>query len=283
MHRFQIKKSLLTSLTIGLAATPLLFVASCGTQTGDESESRVEAWKPNPRTERFTDAEVASVYSTATKVVGGKKLPESKPTLKAIYTAANAPAKFKTEFGDFTSGAEIKGYLNLGYVTSMGFQQRLVGNFEKISTWKNIKDAKGGQLFEDAFTTDARGQKIADWSDGYALPTGEVHLATLKLKTNTPLGAISVPANVTIYNQGGEIQADVTNVSDVRVPIVGTVIKAQGLKIHLKAFPYQKGWLVYGAATVKLEKFQDALKPDMMSTTVDALFTWLKDSTILPL
>lgn len=273
------------SLAAALAALPLLFVASCGTVDSREgaTDAQLEEWKSQPANARFTAQEIAAVYSTATKVVNGKTFPDSKAPTKAIYTYANAPAAFKAEHGVFTSAAEIKGYLNLGYLPVTGFQQRYVSNFEKVSTWKTIPDPKGGFLFADAFTTDAGGRKIADWSDGYAAATGEVHYASLSLKTNTPLGAIAVPSTVTIYNRGGEIQLDVTNPRDVRAPIVGTVIKANGLKIHLKAFPYQKGWLVYGTAVVKLEKFEDAIKPETLSGYVDSLFGWVKDNTVLAL
>ncbi len=273
-------------LAAGLAtglAVPLLFVASCGVEEPARQDSALEEWKPQPRDSRFSADEIAAVFSDGTKVVGGKTYPDSKAPLKFIYTAANAPETFKAEYGDFNAGAEIKGYINLGFTPSQGFQSRYVGNFEKISTWKTIKDATGKAIFDNAFTTNARGARIDDWSDGQASPNGEIHFGTLALKTNTPIGSISVPATVTIYNRGGEIQVDVINAKDVRAPIVGTVIKAQGLKIHLKAFPHEKGWLVYAASAVKLEKFQDALKAEDLQRYIDALFNWIKDSTVLPL
>lgn len=267
---------------------PLFFAASCGTDMGSQSnfenaDATLEEWKGQPRSERFSQAEVDSVYSTATTVVGGKTFPESKTPLKFIYNPQNAPAHFKAEYGSFSGGAEIKGYLNLGYVTSSGFQSRLVNNFERLSTWKTIKDATGKAIFSDSYTTDERGTKIPDWSDGQAGANGETHFGTLALQTNTPIGSVNVPSSVVIYNRAGEIQVDVTNVKDVRAPIVGTVIKTGGLKIHLKMFPYEKGWLVYGAAAVKLEKFEDAMKPEDLSRYIDSLFAWMKDNTVVAL
>lgn len=268
-------------------ALPLLVVASCGvdsnTLPAGSQESTLEEWKTQPRAERFTQAEIDSVYTTATKVVGGKTFPDSKTPLKFIYNATNAPAKFKTEYGNFNAGAEIKGYLNLGYVPAGGFQSRLISNFEKLSTWKTIKDSTGKTIFSDSYTTDERGTKISDWSDGLAGANGETHFGTLALQTNTPIGSVNVPSSVVIYNRDGEMQVDVVNVKDVRAPIVGTVIKSGGLKIHLKMFPHEKGWLVYGAAAVKLEKFEDAMKPEDLSRYIDSLFTWIKDNTVVAL
>jgi hypothetical protein len=215
--------------------------------------------------------------------VGGKTFPESKAPLKFIYNATNAPEKFKSEYGVFNAGAEIKGYMNLGFVTSRGFQNRLIWNFERLSTWKNIKDVSGKTIFSDSYTTTESGSKIDDWSDGEASPNGETHFGTLALQTNTPIGSVNVPSSIVIYNRNGEIQVDVTNVKDVRAPIVGTVIKSGGLKIHLKMFPHVKGWLVYGASAVKLEKFEDAMKPEDLSRYIDSLFTWIKDNTVLSL
>ena len=129
-------------------ALPLLFVSSCGTHETNgamgtdqnETLSQLEAWRANPRADRFSAAEIASVYTTATKVVNGRTYPDSKASVKFIYTPANAPQKFRAENGDFTQGAEIKGFLNLGFAPSNAFQQRFVSSFEKVSTWKAIAE-----------------------------------------------------------------------------------------------------------------------------------------------
>jgi hypothetical protein len=266
------------------AVAGLAMIASCGRENdGANPYSELNDWKAQPKDQLFSSAEIASVYSTATENREGKSFPASKPPLRSLYTYANAPDAFKAEYGQFTAGAEIKGYLSLGYWPVSGFQQRYLSNFEKISTWRTILDSKGETIFADANTTDERGRKIPDWSDGYASENGEIHFANLSLKTNTPLGAFPVPCTVSLYNRDGEMQVDVTNPKDVKVPLVGTVIKAQGLKIHLKAFPYEKGWLVYGSTTVKLEKFEDAIKPEVLSQYVDSLFNWVKNNTIMAL
>jgi hypothetical protein len=260
-----------------------LLVASCGHYSPDEVQSQTLDWKSDAKEGRFTSAEVASLFSTETEVIAGKKFPKSKPTMKSIYNKTNAPEKFKQEHGELSAGAEMKGYLNLGQATSSALQSRLVSNFEKISTWKTIKNNEGKIVFKDAFTTDAGGRKIADWSDGIAAQTGELHYATLSLDTNTPRGAIAVPVRVTVYNRAGVIQADVVNANDVKVPFVGTLIKAGKLKIYLKSFPQGNGWYMYGSAVVKMEKMEDSLKPEVMGTYVDSFFNWLKASTIVAL
>ena len=275
------------SLIAAVVALPLLLVGSCGVENSsglsEGAESSLEEWKTQPQAERFIQAEIDSVYTTATKVVGGKTFPDSKTPLKFIYNVTNAPAKFKSEYGVFNAGSEIKGYINLGFVPSRGFQNRLIWNFERLSTWKTIKDVLGKTIFSDSYTTTESGSKIADWSDGEASANGETHFGTLALETNTPIGSVNVPSSIVIYNRNGEVQVDVTNVKDVRAPIVGTVIKSGGLKIHLKMFPHVKGWLVYGASAAKLEKFEDAMKPEDLSRYIDSLFTWIKDNTVLSL
>ena len=267
------------SLGIGVG----LLLASCGHYTSEEIRSETRDWKTDNKDGRFTAAELTSLLSAETEVVGGKKFPKSKPTLKFVYGKNNVPEKFRAEHGVITAGAEMKGYLNMGAGISPVTQSRLVSNFEKISTWKTIKGPEDKVLFKDAFTTDATGKKIPDWSDGVAAETGEIHFATLSLDTGTAIGALAVPVKVNIYNRAGLIQADVANVADVRVPLVGTLIKAGNFKIYLKSFPQAKGWYVYGSAVVKMEKLEDSIKPEQLGTYVDSFFTWLKTNTVVSL
>lgn len=274
-----------------LALVPLALLASCGDpRTGDEaarspsaSESRVSDWQSAPVESRFSAEEMAGVYSTGTKVVGDKTYPDSKAPLKFVYSPANAPAAFKTAYAPFTAGTEIKGYVNLGLLPTQEFQSRLVANLEQVSRWKTIRDAKGEPLFEDAYSTDARGTKVADVSDGVAPEAGETSYAQLKFRTGTIAGALPIPARITLHGRQGEIQLDLVNHREVRAPIVGTLIPAGGLKIHMKAYPHEKGWLVYAASAVKMDKFQDAIEPELLASLTDALFTWIKDETVLPL
>jgi hypothetical protein len=267
---------------------PLFLLGACGAPNTESrlvrpDEASIYSWKGQSKAERFTQEQIDAVLSSATKVVNGRVFPESKEPLKFLYNAANVPGPFKTEFGELTAGAEIRGYLNLGAPPSEIYQSRFLSNLEKISTWKNIKDTQGSPVFTDAFTTDVGGQRIEDWSDGQVSGEGEVHSASLSLDTNTPIGSLRVPSTVTMYNRGGEIQFDVTNYQEVRVPFLGTIINTGGLNIHVKAYPHGNGWLIYGASVVKLQKLENFMKPEDLVRYIDAMFSWIKEGTILPL
>ena len=267
-----------------LAFLPVAVIFACGRTTNtdpNQSFSSTFSWKSKPVTDRISESEINQVYTTDTVVIDGKTFPFSKAPLKYVYNSETAPPEFLQEWGDFTAGTEVKGFLNLGYVSSTGFQERLIKNLESVSTWKSMKRGDGKELFADAYEVNDQGNKIDDKADGKAGVDGDLH--KVKFVMNTPVGALPVPGSLTIYNRGGEIQADITNTEDLRVFPVGVILKKNGLNIHLKFYPHEKGWLVYGAAAAKLEKFKDAIKPEDLTKTVDSFYAWLKDRTILPL
>ena len=254
---------------------------SCGHQNDEKQNAEIFSWKDNPVQNRFTQAEISKVYSTDTELIDGKRFPVSKPLLKNFFPFASATPEFKNEWGNFTAGGEIKGFLNLMYLPVNGLQSRLLKNFEGLRLWKSIKDTKGEVLFEDAFTTDASGKTIPDVVDGNAPATGEKIYGTLVIKS--PMGGLPVPITLELFNKAGYIQADLTNRTDVSAPFVGTIIKKENLKLHMKFFPHEKGWLLFGASAVKLEKFQDMMKPEDLERLTDGLFTWIKNNTVISL
>lgn len=277
------RTSLIASAVIFSGSVALLS-QSCGRQdkeSSDSTESTLLEWKSQPYSQRFTQNEIDQVHSTATKTVAGKTFPASKAALKKVYDDKTANAAFKAEWGEFTAGAEVKGFINLGVAPSKASQERLLKNFESVSTWKSIKDSSGKQVFKDIYAVDASGNKTADKVDGKASATGD--LIPLKLFLNSPIGAISVLSMQTLYQRGNEVQSDLINTQNINVPLIGTLIKYGNLKIHLKFFPYQKGYLVYGASKVKLESHKDALKPEDLIRNIDSIYNWLVDRVVLPL
>ena len=266
------------------ACLPLALVVACGRSDESNTQNTVSStfsWKDKAASQRITNAEIAQLYTTETVVQNGRTYPFSKTPLKFVYKPETAPAEFLEEWGEFTAGTEVKGYMNLGYVAASGFQERLIKNFESISSWNTIQGADGKPLFADSFEVDDRGNQIEDKVDGKAGAEGDLH--KIKLIMNSPAGALPVIGTLTLYNRNGEIQADIVNTEDVRVFPVGVILKKGALNIHLKFYRYQKGWLVYGAAAVELEKFKDAIKPEDLTKTVDSFYGWLKDRTIVAL
>ena len=99
------KFSLLTWLVMGSAA----LVTSCGTYLQNDPPAQPLEWKADSREGRFTPSEIKSLFTAETEIIGGKKFPKSKPTIKGIYNGANAPARLIAEYGVFSAGAEMRG------------------------------------------------------------------------------------------------------------------------------------------------------------------------------
>lgn len=255
---------------------------SLGAMSDDADAPRaVSGWKDAGIAQRFAATEISAQKTSETRTVDGEVYPVSKSPLKYVYDERSAPPSFREEWGAFTSGAEIKGFLHLGAVPSPRYSKRLVKSFETLRSWTEIRGVNDKPLFDEAFSTDEQGQPIPDAVDGTAPAAGETHFARLVL--NTPVGKLPVRGAVTLYMRRGVLQADVTNIQPVKVPVFGTIIDMNKLNIHMKFYPFEKGWLVYGGAAVKLEKFKEALKPEDLVVSVDSLYNWLRDRTILPL
>jgi hypothetical protein len=238
------------AVVLALALVPLM--PGCGAQDDRpaERDASVLEWKGTPLGEHFTEVQIADVYETAIGSVGGKRIPVSKSPVGAIYTRQDAPPEFRDAFGDFSAGTETRGYLNLGLDPSRPVTSHLLTKFELVSRWKTMRNAEGEVIFDDAFTMDAKGRKTADVSDGAAPVEGELRFAQLSLPTGTILGSLATPVRMMLHERDGEIQLDVANLKDVDVFLIGTIIKAGALKIHMKVYPYKAGWLIYGASAV---------------------------------
>ncbi len=266
------------SMAVGFS---LLFT-NCGQQGNkviQSHESRILSWKSVPWEERISDSEFNAIYSTEIATVKDKKYPVSKPAVQNLYKMDTAPESFKQEWGEFTAGLELKGYINTGYVVTDGWTSRLIKLTQSVSTWNTMRDAKGNSIFREVFATDAYGRRVDDPTDGKSTESGRSF--SMEFGLDTPVGTIPVAGTMNQYLVNNEFQLDLSNAEDVRIPFVGTLIKKQMLKIHLKFFPHEKGWLVYGASAVKLQTREDSLKPQDLSRIVDGIFTWLVDNLIL--
>lgn len=268
-----------------LSLCAVAVLASCGSPSGEHPspESTVEVWRDEAASKRFSDAEIASVYSNDAKVVDGKSMPVSKPPVKKIYSKTNAPDAFRSEHGVFTTGVEVKAYLNLGTSPDAAAISRFVAALEKVSSWKGIRNPEGKPVFDDAYVIDANGDKTSDGSDANATREGEKRRASLYVPTNTIAGNMRVPAELVLHQDDGVLQLDVRNEADCRVPLVGTVIDTNGLRIALKAFPHENGWLIYVSGTALMKKLEDQLKPEIIAGMIEGMVTWLGGQVVRPL
>lgn len=269
-------------LRTSLAAVSGLILTNCGQQSSklnQSHESKILSWKSVPWEERITEAEFSNIYSTQTAIIKEKKYPVSKPAIQNLYRMDTAPDSFKQEWGEFTAGLELKGYINTGYVVTEGWTSRLIKLTQGVSSWNTMKDAQGHTIFREVFATDGRGRRIDDPTDGKSTESGRSF--SMEFGLDTPVGTIPVAGTMSQYLVNNEFQLDLSNAEDVRIPFVGTLIKKNMLKIHLKFFPHEKGWLVYGASAVKLQTREDSLKPQDLSRIVDGIFRWLVDNLIL--
>lgn len=265
-------------LSIVLVAFASVFFASCGTR--DLSQSETKAWDSRPLTSRISTSELAKIYSNETVTKAGRIWPVSKSSLRTLHMYNTSPDYFRKEWGVFTAGIETKGYINVGKLSPV-LHSRLVTNMEAVTSWNTILDQDGNRIFVDAYTTDSRGNRIADQVDGRVQAAGERHFARLILKK---LGIkISMPTTIDIYEKDGTYQVDITNYQPVKAPLIGTIIQTGNFKVHMKLFAHLNGWAVYAASAVKLDKLESQLDPQELDRMVDAMYWWFVNNTVLPL
>lgn len=281
-------KSTFPRILMFCSGLTLLSTLSCGRAKNldlSNSQSTLHEWKNTAVLDRFSVQDIAGVYTEETTNADGKLMPVSKrPNVKAF---SNSDPALANEWGDYSVGGEIKAYLNLGYVPSPGFQDRLVRTLQTISDLKSIRTDSGKSIFVESYTIDERGLPIGDVITGKASPDGTLARGFLDFKPTKalPMNA-TLPINIieTIYNRDGVLQFELRNSAAVSVPLAGgTLVKSGMLRVHLKFYPHKKGWLIYGVSLVKIEKHPEALDPQAMAEIVSALFGWLKANVILPL
>lgn len=260
-----------------LALAVLFGLASCGRD--DAPQKKKESFNigdSNPRLDkRFSVAEIDAVATA-------EDLPKQTPFLKYSYTMANAPTAFKAEYPNFTAGVELKGYFNTG-VDSPGGDPRdsttarlIVSALQSISLWKTIPGKDGKPLLKDSYTINAKGQKTADVVDGLIVEGQNMRNGNIVMNGQFPL---TVTLEMALKRQDvGEFVADFRNPKAISVFPVGTIVKADGIKIHMEMFPYMKGWLVYAAAAAKLEQYTD--QASAINETAEYMAQWLRTKAV---
>lgn len=250
-------------------AALLLFVVSCGRNETQKAEGPSFSLEDNSQLEkRFTETEIAKVYTQ-------ESAPKQTQFLESVYTMETAPEQFKAEFPDFTRAVEFKGFFNMSAQPTGGepnddpTARRIVSTLQTFSTWKEIRDSSNRLMFDDAYTTDRYREKMPDVTNGKIRSNPDFHF-----------GAI-VGSGLTIglelqfkKMENGRVDADITNPRDISAFPVGTIVKARNLKIHLEFFPYKNGWLYYGAAAPKLEKFTE--KAEQLNETARSILLWVQ-------
>jgi len=253
----------------------ILGVVSCKQRDFDTSKhSEVSSVTIPESSKLFSDEDIRKIYSEAT-AVNADGTPASKAPIVSTFGPQEAPKYFNEQYSGYTHGSETRAFLNRGTAPDAAAQSGYITKLESISKWKTIKHADGVPVFVDAYALDSNTRKqTADQSDGYApVPPGESHMLRMVLKKS--FLTLEIDGWNVLTNSKGLISMSFRNSNNVNAPIVGAVIRPDGFKMDVYAFPYKNGWLVYGSTAVKIEKMARMYKPEMVSNIMTAMFNWL--------
>lgn len=227
----------------------------------------------------LNDDEIEKVYTKETN----NSIPESKDPITTIFKGKDAPVGFPSDTDDFTIGAELIGFINLGKEPTGINTANLIMNFQATSSWTQIKDSEGKKLFVDAYTYHPqRDTKIPDDLTGEASILGDEHDVRLFFKVAG--FKIRLDAVVTISDDPhtDTVEVEFYNTNNVKAPLVGTIIRERGLSFTLTFKNHENGWLVYGNSTVKVEKFEKKIEPEITKKIINNFFNWIKDKNVSP-
>lgn len=228
-------------LAASVAAASLLVFTSCGTN-GVTPSASIENSTGKGFTDdtrylaRFTETE-------ATAVAGGREM----TTTYGNEGTHSAPSTFSEEFGDFTVGAEIKGFFPLS-TRFKGFEDantRIIKAFEKISDFIKIRDASGNPLYKRAVAVDEEGNTIREEVTGTAPPEGKDVYASVVLALGSRDARAIMREN--IADENGLLKIKLTNHTDVKVKIIFeiTAVRSGDMLTKSEFYPYKGGYLVY--------------------------------------
>ena len=229
---------------------------------------------------RFSQPEIDSLYSNKTEERDGKIFPVSNPPRVVGFLGTEAPTEFQKEWGSVTVGAEFKQYLNTGNAPTAAQLVSFLRATEALSTWKEMRTHDGATVFSATNSTDAAGNRIADKVDGLTPENGKILFGHFAM----PITKFQVSMNGIIQILRGEDFAArvirIHNYKDISVPLFGSVARSNGLNILLETYPYQNGWLMYGAAAVKMERFQEQAQPSFVENLLYGFVEWLNKKVV---
>jgi hypothetical protein len=258
----------------GIAASSMLVVGCGGISdsgvTAEKSISSQGTADPTPYARRFDAKQIAATYTNEAR----NGVPVNRPPLYEYFTQATQAPDLAREFGDFNSASVVRSYLNLNQDPMYLPPTRFVIALESVSSWTKIKDATGAQIFKEAYSIDAAGNRIPDQVDG-ELPGGE-QTQYGRFKLPVSIATLTADMEIRIKDRGNYLSAELRNIREIRAPFVGTVVKPGGFRIFLELFPYNKGFLTYAVAAAKLEQFADKMSPEQLSAQVTSILNWLR-------
>lgn len=274
-RRARLRNCLLrAALGAGIAASSLLFVGCGGISdsglTAAQDISSSSTADPTPYAKRFNAKQIADTYTNEVR----NGVPVNREPLYEFYNQATQAPALAQEFGDFNSASVVHSYMNLNQDPMFLPPTRFVVSLESVSSWTKITDAKGVQIFKEAYTIDAAGNRIPDQVDGQ-LPGGEqTHFGRFKI----PVSVATLTADMAIHtvDRGNYLSAELRNIREIRAPFVGTVVKPGGFRIFLELFPYNKGFLTFAVAAAKMEQFADKMTPEQLSAQITSILNWLR-------
>lgn len=250
-------------------------VISCAPRSFDAGkDAEVASITMQDYSKLFSEEDIKKIFveASATNPDGSRK---SAAPIVSTFGPENAPKYFNEQYTRYTHGSETRAFLNLGKAPDAAAQAKYIGKLESVSAWKSIKHADGKPVFEDAYSLDIKtNEQAADTSDGRApVAPGEQH--TLRMVLKKSFLTLKIDGGNWIANSGGFITMSFKNTNNVNAPLVGAIIKPNGFKMDVYAFPYKHGWLVYGATAVRIEELSEMYKPEMVSNIMTAMFNWL--------
>lgn len=219
-----------------------------------------------PYQKRFTDEDIAAVYSEETN-------PQSPKTITRHFDQTSQAPDLAEEFGNFNVATEVKGYLFLNQDPTFLAPARYIVAMEAVSGWTKIVNRDGTPLFTDAYTTDQPGNRIPDEIDGELDGESQTHYGRVKMPVG--IAKLSADMRIQIAHRGDLLTAFLDNERDIRAPFVGTVVAKREFRIALELYPYRKGYLAYAVNASVVRQFSDRLPPDVLSGQVDAILSWL--------
>lgn len=213
----------------------------------------------------ISEEDLSQIWTDALRVdEEGRYWPISKDPLISVYNRRKAPKKYKNN--SFHYVAELKGFVNLGKVPNECYEDLLWDTFNNPNIWRNIKYENGDPYFKKI-------KILEEYEDKKLL---YISLYIYRILFN-------IEGELSIRKEGENTLIHFENTKDIRLFLLGTIVKKGNISVDFKVSPYKKGWLMFGTKFLTVEKFHNLIDTDYIKTMLKTFYKGIMEYVILPL